>query len=103
MADSPTDKQTVPVVTLRTLQRAGALESSGLENNQDPKQRVNVDRYNSVLEKLQVETAKAGSNVLITVQDRDASILQSRIAEAGEAGPPLPAGGLEAQFGDGIA
>lgn len=103
MAGSLIDKQAVPVVTLRTLQRAGALESSGLENNQDPGQRVNVDRYNRVLEKLQVETAKAGSNVLITVQDRDASILQSRIAEAGEAGPPLPGGGLEAQFGDGIA
>jgi Calcineurin-like phosphoesterase len=103
LADSPTDKQDVPVVTLRTLQRAGALESLELGKNQDPGQRVNVDRYNRVLEKLQVETAKAGSNVLITVQDRDASILQSRIAEAGNAGPPLPAGGLEAQFGDGIA
>jgi Calcineurin-like phosphoesterase len=40
--------------------------------------------------------------VLITVQDRDASVVQSRIAEAGEAGPPLPAGGLEAKFGTGL-
>ena len=103
MADSPTEKQAVPVVTLRTLLGAGALESSQLEGNQDPEQRANLDRYNRVVEKLQVETAKASANVLITVQDRDASLLQSRIAEAGEAGPPLPAGGLEAQFGDGIS
>jgi predicted phosphodiesterase len=103
VANSPTDNQAVRVVTLRTLLNAGGLESSGLESDPDSKVQANIDRYNRVLEKLQVETAKSGADVLITVQDQDASRLQSRIAEAGEAGPPLPAGGLEAQFGDGIA
>jgi hypothetical protein len=40
--------------------------------------------------------------VLVTVQDRDASMMQSRVAEGGDGGPPLPAGGIEAQFGEGV-
>jgi calcineurin-like phosphoesterase family protein len=60
------------------------------------------DRYNRILEKLREETAKTSTDVLIAVQDRDASRLQSRVAEGGDAGPPLPAGGVEAQFGEGL-
>lgn len=39
---------------------------------------------------------------MITAQDRDASVLQSKIAESGNAGRALPTGGLEAQFGEGL-
>jgi hypothetical protein len=92
----------IPVVTLRTLLGAGGVESSGLEAKQDPAQKRYRDRYDGIFEKLQAETAKTSAGVLITVQDREASLLQSLIAERGEAGPPLPAGGIEAQFGEGL-
>ena len=53
-------------------------------------------------EKLQQETARTSSNVLIRVQDRETSLLQSGIAEGGDTGPLLPAGGFETQFGGGL-
>ena len=101
MADNPSKTDTVPIVTLRTLLGAGSVESPGLQAEPDPAQKEDIDRYKRILEKLQQETAKTSSEVLITVQDRDASLLQSRIAEDAAAGPPLPAGGIEAQFGEG--
>jgi hypothetical protein len=100
MADSPSK---MPIVTLRTMLGAAGLESLVLEGKtNDTAQQQLSDRYNRIVEKLQVETAKTSTGVLVTVQDREASLLQSRIAEGDEAGPPLPAGGLEAQFGDGL-
>lgn len=102
MTDSRSKTDFTSVVTLRTLLGASGVESSRLEANRDPAQQRQIDRYNRILEKLQVETTKTSAGVLITVQDRDASLLQSRIAEGGDAGPPLQAGGLEAQFGDGV-
>jgi calcineurin-like phosphoesterase family protein len=105
MTSSPSDDQggnrKLRLATLRSL-TGGALESMTPQGVSTPKRKELVDRYNSVVEKVQVETAKAGPNVIITVQDRDASILQSKIAEAGNAGRALPTGGLEAQFGEGL-
>jgi hypothetical protein len=92
---------TVPVVTLRTLLGAEGVKSL-VEAALNSEQQKILDRYNSVVEKLEAETAKTSPGVFITVPDRDASVLQSRIAEGGEAGPPLSAGGLEAQFGEGL-
>ena len=89
----------VPIVTLRTLL---GVESPGLEAHLDRVQQEIIDRYKGILEKLQQETARTSSNVLITVQDRETSLLQSGIAEGGDTGPPLPAGGFEAQFGGGL-
>ena len=59
-------------------------------------------KYDEILELLDAETSKVGSNVLITVQDQCASVLQSRIAERRKTGALLAAGGLEAQFGEGL-
>ncbi|UPJ27804.1 metallophosphoesterase [Bradyrhizobium sp. CW1] len=100
MAGALSKTEVTRVVTLRTLLSAAGVESSGLHSHHDAVQ--HADRYNRILEKLQAETAKTSAGVLITVQDRDASLLQSRIAEGGDAGSPLQAGGLEAQFGDGV-
>jgi hypothetical protein len=99
---TPTEIEAVPIVTLRTLLGAGSVESPGLEAAPDPAQQKVIDRYNDVVKKLQEETAKTSANVLITVQDRDTSMLQSGIAEGDDTGPPLPAGGIEAQFGEGL-
>jgi predicted phosphodiesterase len=95
----PANTNATPVVTLRTLLGARA---TGLEDVQSPDQKKYADRYNRVIDKLEQETAKASANVMITTQDREASFLQSLIAERADAGPPLPTGGLEAQFGTGL-
>lgn len=90
------------IVTLKTMLGGAATESVVAESaNADPERKQAAERYNKVLEKLDEETRKTGAEVLITLQDRDASVLQSAIAEQGDAGPPLPAGGVEAQFGEG--
>jgi predicted phosphodiesterase len=94
------NEQQVLVVTLRSL-NSGALESSPLESAADPKRQALMDRYLRVIAKMEAETAKSGGNVMITLQDRDASMLQSKLAEFGIAGEPLSAGGLEAKFGEG--
>jgi hypothetical protein len=104
MADLPTDKDAVPIVTLRSLLGGSGLETTGLEADNDQtglRRAAATLRYNKVVEKLSNETAKTSSNVLITLQDRDASMLQSRMAEASQGGTPLSTGGLEATFGDG--
>jgi hypothetical protein len=98
---SLSDNQRLRIATLRSL-TGGALESSAPESEAKPTRQELVNRYNSVVEKLQVQTAKSGSNVMITVEDRDASILQSKIAESGNARTVLPTGDLEAQFGEGL-
>lgn len=97
MADSPgTDTK---IVTLRTLLGGGGLEASITESKATP---AEINEYDRIVALLQQETEKTSANVLITVQDRNASWLQSRIAERAAIGQALEAGGLEAQFGDGI-
>lgn len=101
MADSPrTD--TTPIVTLRTLLGSGGLESSIPESPPSTATQAEINLYNRIMDLLREETAKTSADVLITVQDPEASLLQSFIAEKADAGPPLQAGGLEAQFGDGL-
>jgi hypothetical protein len=102
MAAPPFAIDASPIVTLRTLLRAGGLESSGLEAKQNGAPQGDIDRFARFVEKLEAETAKTGAGVLITVQDRETSLLQSEIAERGEVGPPLATGGFEAKFGDGL-
>jgi hypothetical protein len=96
---------TPPIVTLRTILGPGHLESAKRPETAKPINPVQeaaiIGRYNSILEKLQEETDKTSENVLITVRDRDASLLQSRIAEHADSTRPLPTGGLEAKFGEG--
>lgn len=102
MAASSSNSDTVRVVTLRTLLGVEGVESPGQEPEISPAAPADIDRYNRIVEKLERETAKASSEVLVTVQDRDTSLLQSLIAERAASGSPLPAGGIEAQFGEGL-
>ena len=101
MARPPSKTDVTLVVTLRTLLGGAGVESPRLPESDSAKQR-DINRYNDIIDKIQRETARSGSEVLITVQDRDASMIQSLIAEGGDAGLPLPAGGIEAQFGTGL-
>jgi len=100
MTTIPRTTGDIPIVTLRTL--LGATErNDGLEGASDPIDSETEQRYNEVVEKIRRETETVGSDVLITVQDREASLVQSRMAEIAEAGDALETGGLEAQFGEG--
>jgi predicted phosphodiesterase len=103
MADKQSGLDVVPIVTLRTVLGAGGTETTGLEATADPALREAKDRYDEVVQKIQAETAKSSPNVLVTVQDRDASMMQSAMAEESEAGAALSAGGVEAQFGTGFS
>ena len=100
MTTTPRTTGDIPIVTLRTL--LGATErNDGLEGATGPIDSETEQRYNEVVEKIRRETEAVGSDVLITVQDREASLVQSRMAESAEAGDALETGGLEAQFGEG--
>lgn len=100
MTTIPRTTSDIPIVTLRTL--LGATErNDGLEGSSGPIESETEQRYNEVVEKIRRETEAVGSDVLITVQDREASLVQSRMAESAEAGEALETGGLEAQFGEG--
>ena len=103
MAQPNPNSDEIAVVTLRSLsdtrlgQRGGGLEETSPST--DEATRI---RYDAVLERLGEETRQTSASVLIAVGDRDTSIMQSRLAEGGDAGRRLPGGGLEAQFGEGL-
>lgn len=94
MSDDET-KAATRVVTLNTLASAGAVAEA-------PTSEVDTVERARVLALFAEETAKCGGNVLITFQDGTASRLQSLISEQGKDASPLSAGGVEAQFGDGL-
>src|SRR5688572_22756600 len=62
-----------------------------------------INRYRNVVRKLEHETAASEPDVMVTVADRETSLLQSRIAEEATAAQPLGPGGLEVKFGTGFA
>jgi hypothetical protein len=106
MADSAANFGAVPIATLKSLREIergwpqSRIESPEAARAQPDKK--TGERYQEVIEKLQQETDQTGPNVLIAINDKDTSVLQSRLAEGGEAGPPMQAGGVEAQFGEGF-
>jgi hypothetical protein len=89
------------IVTVRTLLNSIATESA-ISRTSNSRNEADIRRYITILKKLEQETAKASADVMVTVQDRDVSLFQSLVAENAEQGPELPAGGIEAQFGQGI-
>ena len=93
------------IVTLESLQPpvSDTLEAVGPAEPDLLEHRLRTERYNQIMERLRQETATAGSNLMITVQDREASILQSELARQAAEGTPLDSGGLEAKFGTGFA
>jgi hypothetical protein len=92
------------IVTLESLQppMAEGLESLERPAAESPENRLRSERYAQIMERLRQETNHAGSNIMITVPDREASILQSELARQAAEGKKLDAGGLEAKFGTGF-
>jgi hypothetical protein len=59
-------------------------------------------RYYQIMQRLRQATRDTGPGVMVTVQDREVSILQSEMARHGAAGKELGAGGQEAKFATGF-
>ena len=59
--------------------------------------------YAQIMERLQQEGDELGSEVMVTAQDREVSLAQSKLAEEVEAARDLPSGGQEVQFGTGFS
>src|SRR5262245_28655445 len=68
-----------------------------------PEGQLRLARYSQIVRRLQQEADQTGSDVMITVQDREVSLAQSKLAEEAEAAQSLPSGGQEVQFGTGFS
>jgi hypothetical protein len=97
------DQLSQKVVTLRSLAvpRAGALESA-MVSAQSEEDRLRMARYQQIMERLRQETGDTGAELMVTVQDRDVSLLQSELARQATAERALLPGGLEVKFGTGL-
>jgi hypothetical protein len=91
------------IVTLESLQPPMTEGVESVPASDSLENRLRAERYAQIMERLRQETRNAGSNIMITVQDREASIVQSELARQSAEGRPLDAGGLEAKFGTGFA
>ena len=93
------------VVTLASLRRpqtqSEAAES--LPEAQTPEAQLKQAHYDQIMARLQQAADDVGADVMITVQDREVSLAQSRIAEQATATRPLASGGQEVQFGTGLS
>ncbi|GAU82935.1 metallophosphoesterase [Bosea sp. BIWAKO-01] len=98
MAEWPADGSGTPIVTLQTLKEARP-SMEGLEGG---RRNEDLDVYDNLVETLAAEAEKVGAGVLFTAQNREASRLQSAMAERCTKGRQLEAGGLEAKFGEGV-
>ena len=103
MAEPRTGSVREKIVTLKSLEPP----STGFESTPlvapTPEARLAVARYEHIMERLRQETQDAGPDVMVTVQDRDVSRLQSELARQAAAERALSAGGMEVKFGSGFA
>jgi hypothetical protein len=108
--DSMRDK----IVTARSFERpmakAGAEEeeSPGAEAElpeeaKTPEGKLKIEQYAQIMQRLQTATEDVGPDVMVTLQDREVSLAQSRLAEEADAATQLQSGGQEVQFGTGLA
>jgi hypothetical protein len=96
---------TTKVVTLASLRPPQGQKESveSTPQAQSPEGKLRLARYRQIMERLQQETDEAGSDVMITVPDREVSLAQSKLAEEGAASRSLGSGGQEVKFGTGVA
>jgi len=99
MADQVRDK----IVTLKSLELPMTESIAGPAQAETPESQLAMARYYQVMERLRQETRDVGTEMLVTVQDREVSLLQSEMARRAKAERTLDAGGLEVKFGTGFA
>jgi len=93
------------VVTLASLRRPQAQSEAAesLPEAKSPEAQLRQAQYDQIMARLQQAADDIGSDVMITVQDREVSLAQSRIAEQATTTKALASGGQEVQFGTGLS
>jgi hypothetical protein len=96
------------IVTLKTLtpkRNPNESESESMEalpEAQTPEAKLRIARYQQIMERLEQESEDVGSDVMVAVQDRAASLAQSKVLEEATSARQLDSGGKEVQFGEGL-
>ena len=96
------------IVTLKTLtpkrnpSESDSESMEALPEAQTPEGKLRIARYQQIMQRLEQESEEVGSDVMVAVQDRAASLAQSKVAEEATTAKPLGSGGQEVQFGEGI-
>jgi hypothetical protein len=97
--DAPDQK----VVTLASLRPpSSAAESVEPPEASTPEAEFKRALYGQIMQRLQDATDEVGGDVMVTAQDREVSLAQSRIADLATETRRLDSGGQEVQFGTGI-
>src|SRR5437867_5584890 len=93
------------VVTLASLRRPRAQSEAAesLPEAQSPEAQLRQAQYDQIMARLQQAADDIGADVMITVQDREVSLAQSKIAEQATTTKALASGGQEVQFGTGLS
>lgn len=99
------DSLSQKIVTAKSLQPPAfqAGESESIPEMGTDEGQLRLQRYAQIMERLQQEGDELGSDVMVTAQDREVSLAQSKLAEEVEAARNLPSGGQEVQFGTGVS
>jgi hypothetical protein len=95
------------IVTVRSLPEPAKVEAPPATATvkadvDDVERALLMNRYRQLRDRLEQEAAKSGDDVMVTAQDPDVSMLQSRLAELALEGKPLGPGGQEVKFGTGF-
>jgi len=92
------------IVTVASFRRPDAAAEADLPAEAlTPEGEIKQAQYDQIMQRLQHATDEVGAAVMVTVQDREVSMAQSRIAEEAAAKKALASGGQEVQFGTGIS
>ena len=93
------------VVTLASLRRPQSQSEAAeaLPEAQTTEALLKQAQYDQIVQRLQQAADDVGSDVMITIPDREVSLAQSRIAEQSTSSRPLASGGQEVQFGTGLS
>ena len=91
------------IVTLNSLPaRPASPFESTVSGRERPDENLAAARYQLVVERLRRETSRVGPGLMVTVPDREVSVVQSELARRAESGRAVGSGGLEVKFGTGI-
>lgn len=102
MADGP-DKIGEKVVTLESLPAPAPSTFESTRADADSADQLRLERLEQVRERLRQESQEIGDGLMITVPDREVSMLQSALARDGQRARGLgDGGGFEVKFGTGI-
>jgi hypothetical protein len=107
MSDSSGKTTREKVVTLESLELPGpagaremAAEAADMEA--DLAANLPIERFRQIKERLRQESVAVGPDMMITVPDREVSLLQSALARDAQVQKELPGGAQEVKFGTGL-